>query len=73
MPKCSVKIPIVTLRFNILEYYDKFIKKKSGQFRCFRLSLKFIKLCGTIVCLVSNEYSKWLDTVMRSRGLYFKI
>lgn len=27
MPKCSVKIPIVTLRFNILEYYDKFIKK----------------------------------------------
>lgn len=70
MPKCSVKIPIVTLRFKILEYYDKFIQKI--MFRCFRLSLKFIKLCGTIVCFVSSEYSMWLDT-MRSRGLYFKI
>ena len=50
MPKCSVKIPIVTLRFNILEYYDKLIQKI--MFRCVRLYLKFIKLCGTFVCFV---------------------
>lgn len=26
MPKIAVKIPIVTSRFNFLEYYDKFIQ-----------------------------------------------